>query len=98
MKKRQKSEVSTKLLKLVDDTDPVPKAPVYLSVTTAARLLDMSGPALRKRIIRGEVPPGIVTRVGGRTLRLHRIRYLDWLNSLVPGPDKDRGGRTCVSG
>ena len=96
--KKKKPEVSTSNLMLVDDSDPIPKAPIYLSVATAARMLDMSGPALRKRIIRGEVPPGIVTRVGGRTIRLHRIRYLDWLDSLVPGLDMDQRERACARG
>ena len=88
---KKKPEVSTSNLMLVDDMDPISTVPVYLSVATAARMLDMSGPALRKRIIRGEIPPGIVTRVGGRTLRLHRIRYLDWLNSLAPVVDLEAG-------
>ena len=98
MKKKQKSEMKDSLLKLVEDPGPLPKAPVFISVTTAARMLEMTGPALRKRITRGGIPPGIVTRVGDRTIRLHRMRYIAWLNSLVPGLAVETGGSACVGG
>ena len=85
MKKKQKAGKGIDTLKLVEDSESMDIVPIYLSIKNAAILLDLTEKALRCRINRGEIPQGIVMRMGPGTIRLHRLRYLDWLDSLMPG-------------
>lgn len=51
---------------------------VWLRLGSAAVLVDSSAEALRKRLNRTSLPPGIVKR-WGRSLLIHRERFLAWL-------------------
>jgi DNA-binding Lrp family transcriptional regulator len=52
----------------------LPEGPLFISLKKAARLLDLTPEALRKRVCRGELD-GVVTRIG-RSLRFDRERLV----------------------
>ena len=54
--------------------------PIYIRIPTAAALLDLSAAAFRKRLSRTDVPSGVVRR-WGRSILIHRDRFLAWLES-----------------
>ena len=62
--------------------DPA-QAATWLRIPTAARLIDLSPGALRKRLARLPVPAGIVVRFGSSVL-IHRERFLAWIGSSTP--------------
>ena len=51
---------------------------LFLRLPSAARLIDTTPGALRKRLERTELPPGVVIRKG-RTIWVHRERFLKWM-------------------
>ena len=65
--------------------------PVWIKIGTAAKLLDLTPGALRKRLARLPVPKGVVVRFGG-TVLIHRDRFLVWVSSspALSGPSEAR--------
>lgn len=63
--------------------DPADVAAVWLSPASAARLVDMSTAALRKRLAATQLPAGILRRWGRRIL-IHKARFLNWLEAGEP--------------
>ena len=57
-----------------------PAQAIYWGMATAAKALDMSPEALRCKLRRSNLPPGIV-RKWGRSVLLHRERLLGWLEA-----------------
>lgn len=51
---------------------------IYIRLKTAAVLIDSTRGALHKRLIRNEVPPGVMTRFGKRIL-IHKQKFLKWV-------------------
>jgi hypothetical protein len=56
------------------------EGPLFISLKKAARILDLTPEALRKRVSRGELAGGIVVRIG-RSLRFDRERLVAWMRS-----------------
>lgn len=57
-----------------------PTGAVWIKLETAAKLIDSTAPALRKRLSRMRLPPGLVTRFGG-SIRINRTLFLAWVGS-----------------
>ncbi len=51
---------------------------IYIQIQTAAALIDSTRGALYKRLIRSQVPPGVMTRFGYRIL-IHKENFLKWV-------------------
>lgn len=73
------------VMKALEQLKPglVPEAPasigaVWIHLSTAALLVDSNAEALRKRV--KDLPPGVV-RKWGRSVLIHRERFLAWLES-----------------
>jgi hypothetical protein len=52
--------------------------PVWIRIPTAAALLDLTPNALKQRLYRQAPPAGVVRR-WGRTVLIHRERFLRWI-------------------
>ncbi len=59
------------------DRAPLPE-PIWVRVSTAAALVDMTPGALRMRFRATPPPAGVVLRLG-RSVRVNRERFLRWL-------------------
>ena len=57
---------------------------VFLSITKAAALIDLTPGALRKKLVRVPPPPGVLIR-WGRSLFVHRDKFLAWLEQSDNG-------------
>ncbi len=57
---------------------PPAEGAIWLRMRSAAQIVDLSPGALRKRLSRAEVPPGVMRR-WGRTMLLHKERFLAWV-------------------
>jgi hypothetical protein len=75
----------TKQLSLIgtsESSDPQPLAPGldrYPALAEAGRVLGMSGPALRKKFERAQLPRKFLLRIGPRTLRVDLAGLLQYL-------------------
>lgn len=63
-----------------NDCHGSPEGPIYLRIRTLARLLDSTPGAIRKRLSRSDLPGGTVKR-WGRSMMVHKKRFLEWLES-----------------
>lgn len=52
---------------------------IYVRLRTAATLIDSTPGALHKRLIRNQVPLGVMTRFGQRIL-IHKENFLKWVS------------------
>lgn len=59
--------------------------PALIRIPTAARLIDTSAAALRKRLARTDLPRGILLR-WGRVLMIDRKKFFRWLAEGAGGP------------
>lgn len=67
-------------------TLPSTSAAVYLRIASAASLIEgMTPAALRKKILRSTVPPGVIRR-WGRSILIHREKFLAWIESDGKSP------------
>ena len=65
------------------------RGPVWLRLPTAAALIDLSPGALKQRLYRQPPPDGVVRRLG-RSILIHRERFLRWIEV---GPNTEATGR-----
>jgi hypothetical protein len=60
--------------------DPEMVKAVWLRLPSAAALVDISPGALKQRILRGQVPATVIRKLG-RTVLVHREKFLRWLEA-----------------
>lgn len=70
--------------RLLQPIDPPAVEAVWIRVETAAALLDLTPEALRCRLRRTDLPPGILKK-WGRAVLLHRQRLLDFVETGAGG-------------
>lgn len=61
---------------------------VWLRIESAAALVDLTPAALRKRLVRANLPAGIIAHLGS-SVRIHKARFLAWVASGT-APDNAR--------
>jgi hypothetical protein len=75
--------MSPTALKALPPAEPAAVEPILISMKTGAKLIDSTVEGLRARFRRSEMPGGILVKFGKRLVRLHRQRFMAWIEAIA---------------